>query len=248
MCTPHSYPCFPRATQNLADPASSQDVTAPGQGASATQQVLHKLRSLIIRGDIVPGERLKVESLKALLQTGASPIREALSLLTSDQLVERIDHRGFRVAATSEEQFQEILMLRCQLEDIALRASIKQGDSAWEEQAVLAHHRLSKAPRANTEQWELLHKQFHKALLLACGSPILLKFCDQLYDLNIRYRFLAGKSEHYSRRDVTAEHAAILQAIINRNADKATSKLTQHYRRTGDFLSEKFNGFSHPTS
>lgn len=225
----------------MDDSAPKNEATAPAQGASATQQVLYKLRSLIIRGDIVPGERLKVESLKALLQTGASPIREALSLLTSDQLVERIDHRGFRVAAASEEQFQEILMLRCQLEGIALRASIENGDSTWEEQAVLAHHRLSKAERADTEQWELLHKRFHKALLLACGSPILLKFCDQLYDLNIRYRFLAGKSEYYSRRNVTAEHADILQAVINRNIDEATSKLTQHYRRTGDFLAENLN-------
>ena len=51
--------------------------------ASTTQKVFEQLRARIIQGEIAPGERLKVESLKVLLNTGASPIREALSLLTS---------------------------------------------------------------------------------------------------------------------------------------------------------------------
>lgn len=222
----------------MSDSATTASDNAPAQTATATQRVVQELRSRIIRGDIEPGERLKVESLKEMLDTGASPIREALSLLTSDQLVERIDHRGFRAATASKAQFREILMLRCQLEDIALRDSIEKGDSAWEEQALLAHHRLSKADRSDAEHWELLHKQFHRALLLACGSPILLRFCDQLYDLNIRYRFLAGKSKRYSHREVSQEHLFILQAVLDRNTDDASEKLTQHYRRTGDFLAD----------
>ena len=76
---------------------------------SSTQRAYHDLRNAIITGTIPPGERLKVETLKDTLSTGASPVREALSLLTSDQLVERIDQRGFRVARASREQFQEIL-------------------------------------------------------------------------------------------------------------------------------------------
>lgn len=225
----------------MSDSDSTDSVSAPVQAASATQRVVEELRMRIIRGDIAPGERLKVESLKELLETGASPIREALSLLTSDQLVERIDHRGFRAATASEAQFREILMLRCQLEDIALRDSITSGDTGWEEGALLAHHRLSRAERSDAEHWELLHKRFHQSLLLACNSPILLRFCDQLYDLNIRYRFLAAKSERYSHRDVSREHSDILQAVLDRNIEEAADKLTRHYRRTGDFLAGNLN-------
>ena len=57
-------------------------------------------------------------------------MREALSLLTSDQLVERLDQRGFRVAQTSRAQFDEILKLRCQLEVLALKESLEHADSA----------------------------------------------------------------------------------------------------------------------
>lgn len=222
----------------MSSSSPKEKLPTPKPNISATQRVAQELRKIIIRGDINPGERLKVESLKELLDTGASPIREALSLLTSDQLVERIDHRGFRVAPVSEAQFKEILMLRCQLEDIALKESIRSGDTEWEEQAVLAHHRLTKADRSDTDTWEMLHKSFHQSLLTACGSPILLRFCDQLYDLNIRYRFLAGKSVRYGNRDLTTEHAEILEAVLKRDSVDASQKLTHHYTRTGDFLAD----------
>ena len=89
--------------------------------ASSTQKAYDALRDQILGADLMPGDRLKVDVLKEALDTSASPVREALSLLVSDQLVERIDRRGFRVASVSAEQFDEVLSLRCALEDMALR-------------------------------------------------------------------------------------------------------------------------------
>lgn len=205
---------------------------------SSTQRAYLALRNAIITGEIPPGERLKVETLKETLQTGASPVREALSLLTSDQLVERLDQRGFRVAQTSQDQFKEILGLRCHLEDLALRESVGAGDQEWEEALVLSHHRMSRAEQDNTAEFEALHKEFHMALIAACGSPILLRFCAQLYDLNVRYRYLAGRSKSYKRRDVAAEHRAILDAAVRRDIELASKLLLAHYRATGAFLAE----------
>ncbi|MBX2836845.1 MAG: GntR family transcriptional regulator [Gammaproteobacteria bacterium] len=223
-------------------PSESEFASEPKpQSVSATQRVYEELRHRIIRGTIAPGEKLKVESLKILLDTGTSPIREALSLLTSDQLVERIDQRGFRAATASLSHFQEILELRCRLEDIALRNSVQNGDSFWEEKLVLEHHRLTQISRKDTDLFEQQHQIFHRALIDACGSPILLKFCSQLYDLNIRYRFLAGKSVHYSKRNVAREHKNILEAVVKRDADQASNYLLKHYTTTGEFLSDQLN-------
>ena len=191
---------------------------------------------MIITGEIPPGERLKIERLKVMLGTGTSPIREALSLLTSDQLVERIDQRGFRAAPASVNHFQEILALRCQLEPIALGKSIELGDNQWEEELVLIHHRLTRTPRYEIAQFENLHKEFHMAMIGACQSPILLRFCVQLYDLNVRYRYLAGKSDDYSQRDIPGEHTQLMEAVINRDNKLACKNLVAHYEKTGEFL------------
>lgn len=205
---------------------------------SSTQRAYLALRNDIIFGRIAPGERLKIDALKETLDTGASPVREALSLLTSDQLVDRIDQRGFRVAATSREQFQEVLDLRCRLEDLAVRDSIAHGTAGWEDALVLAHHYMVRARQKSPEDFEECHKAFHMALLAGCTSPILLRFCNQLYDLNVRYRYLAGKSKGYSRRNVDAEHEAILDAAVDRDVEAVCTRLLEHYRNTGAFLAE----------
>jgi len=215
-------------------------VNDTGSTVSTTQRVLEDLRERIIQGKLAPGEKLKIESLKTLLDSGASPIREALSLLTCDQLVDRIDQRGFRVAPASAAHFREILMLRCQLDIIGLKCSIDLGDSDWEERLKLAHDQLARNTRDNIEHWESLHKTFHTTLLSACDSQILLRFCTQLYDLNIRYRYLAGTSEDYSTRDVAKEHSDIMQAALERNTELAVSRLMSHYTLTGEFLAGRF--------
>lgn len=216
------------------------------QSGSATHRAYLTLRRMIVLGDLKPGEKLKIEVLRNLLDTGASPIREALSLLTSDQLVERIDKRGFRTASASEDNFQEILKLRCSLEDMALRQSIANASKAWEESLVLTHHRMVRESRENVETFEDRHKAFHMALLSGCASPILLRFCDQLYDLNIRYRYLANRSLGYKKRNVTHEHERIMHAAINGDADLASEHLLHHYRQTGAFLAGLFTGLTEP--
>ncbi len=226
---------------------SSIERSSPSEGASetptsATQLAYRALRRMILIGDLAPGDKLKIDTLRKKLNTGASPVREALSLLTSDQLVERLDQRGFRTPEVSSANFAEILRLRCSLEDMALRESNSRADQAWEEQLVLAHHRMIREPRENIELFEDRHKEFHMALLANCASPILLRFCNQLYDLNIRYRYLAGHAMGYQKRDIAAEHTAILEAAIERNADLASERLISHYQQTGTFLAGLLDG------
>lgn len=208
-----------------------------GKETSATRGAYLALRDMILTGALPPGQKLKIEQLRGLLNTGASPIREALSLLTSDMLVERIDQRGFRAAPASKANFQEILALRCTLEDIALRKSIANATPAWEDRLVLIHHHMKKARNQDSATFEKAHKAFHMALLSNSGSPMHERFCAQLYDLNIRYRHLAARSSAYQHRDVSAEHDEILHAAVRADPDRAAACLLNHYRLTGEYLS-----------
>ncbi len=207
-----------------------------------TSRAYAQLKSDIISGRLQPGRKLKIEELRRQYDVGTSPIREALSLLTSDHFVERIDQRGFRVSNVSEAEFAELLKTRCWLEERALRESIANGTTQWEEQVVLANYRLSRIPRSESKdhfvanaEWEATHKLFHMALISQCGSSLLLKFCDQLYDQNIRYRQLSG-SKAYPSRDVAEEHNSICDAVLARDADLAAQLLVSHYNNTSKFV------------
>ena len=217
------------------------EVTTSTENTSLTNQTYQRIYTMIIQGDLEPGVKLKIEELRRNLGTGASPVREALSLLTSDHLVERIDQRGFRVSHISADGFSELLKTRCWLEERALRESMKTKDVHWEENLLLSHHRLKREPRTlegtktPNPKWEARHKEFHMMLLSACGSSILIKMCDQLYDQNIRYRN-AAKTMAYPTRDVTSEHDEILKHVLNHDADSAVNELISHYTTTGEFL------------
>lgn len=224
-----------------------RDITQPESigPESMTSRAYMRLRQDIISGALEPGRKLKIEELRRKYDVGTSPIREALSLLTSDHFVDRIDQRGFRVSDVSVEEFEELLKTRCWLEERALRESIVNGSAEWEEQVVLANYRLSRIPRSEApnhfvanRDWEVQHKRFHMTLISQCGSSMLLKFCDKLYDQNIRYRQLSG-SKAYPSRDVAEEHNAMCDSVLDRDADLAADLLVSHYRRTSNFLMDQ---------
>ena len=73
----------------------------------------------------------------------SSAVREALSRLVTDGLVEAVDQRGFRTTPASREQLIDITETRVTVESVALQRSIEHGDLAWESRIVAAFHRLA---------------------------------------------------------------------------------------------------------
>ena len=218
---------------------------ASADGTSIAAQAYRRLREDILFNNLKPDEKLKIDNLRDRYAIGPTPIREALNLLTSDGLVERIDQRGFRVAGATLEKFKDIQAMRCWLEERALRESIAAATIAWEEAIVLTYHRLSRVERVRSEpdflpsvEWEMFHRQFHMELIANCSSPTLLRFCEQLYDLNIRYRYIAMPKSYPNCR-LGDEHRAIMDAAISRDADKAVALLLEHYQVSRTFLEER---------
>ncbi len=78
-------------------------------------------------------------------------------------------------------------------------------------------------------------RAFHATLIGLCGSRPLLGFCEQLADRLYRYRMMSI-SKAYPVRKVGAEHAQILQAVLDRKTEEAVLLLQQHYQRTADVI------------
>ncbi len=201
-------------------------------------QIYRRLRSDILEGRLMPGAKLKVQEIAAGYGVGASPIREALSSLAAEGLVERHDQRGFRAAPATMTEFEELLRARCWLEEACLRQSILAGGKEWEEKLVLANYRLScmaDTPLSQQPGGEEVHNMFHDALLGACPSPTLVGFCEVLRDRQRRYRKLA-RSLAYPLRNTKVEHNAIAQAALARDVDNACRLLTEHYGITSKYV------------
>jgi len=217
--------------ETLVDEAAN---SADRREMTLTSEAYHRLLDDILWGRLSAGSRLRLQELKQKYDMGSSPLREALSRLAENGLVRRVENRGFRVCSMTSEEFDELIRTRCWLEEIALRDSMRNGDKDWEGRIVLALHWLTRSRRSadgshqTTPEWEKLHRNFHHALLSACSSKILIDFCDQLLYRTLRYRNLAGNAE-YREEQEREEHRAICEAVLERDADAAVSRLQSHY-------------------
>ncbi len=217
-------------------------VNAPADTRSLSDQAHDRIRRDILNSALFPGEKLQIEAISERYGIGIAPVREALNRLSAEGLVERKNQRGFFVSEISMSSLEELVRTRIWLETLALRESIGNADEEWEEQLVLAYHRLARTHRRmpaeaapeQTEEWEIRHKEFHLLLLDRCGSGWLLGFCSSMMDQAVRYRSLS-MNVHPSllrRQGAAAEHEVLLQAAIDRNADLACRLLAEHYTIT----------------
>lgn len=204
--------------------------------------VYARLRQEIVDGALEPGGKLQIGAVSARYGVTSTPVREALSQLSSEGFVLRREQRGFTVADASSAELQELTQTRCWVEDVALRQAMLHATVAWEEAIVLALHRLSRTQRSMDQTvfdenaaWEGAHRTFHMALLATCPSRFLTAFCAQLGDHARRYRRLAMTAV-YPNRDILAEHRAIAHAVLSGDADAAVAVLTSHYRRTASIV------------
>ena len=222
--------------RDQAAKASAGETGAVRAAAPTHASSVHeRLRADILSGRLPPG-RLPIRTLMERYGIGQTPLREALNRLAAAGLLRAEDQRGFAIPGISAAELEELTRTRCWLEERALRESIAAATEAWEESLLLAGHRLSRTPRTLdagllNPAWEERHRDFHERLIGNCGSRWLVGFCRQLTDRHQRYRHLAaGRS--IAQRDVDAEHRAILDAVLRRDADAAVALLDAHYWRT----------------
>ena len=209
----------------------------PLQGTTLAATISNRIRAGILTGERPPRSRVRLEELKDEFKVSWSPLREAMSRLVAEGLIQIDEGRAYRVAPVSRAELADVIRLRCVLECMALRASIERGDDAWEAGVLAAHHRLSKLEarrerKADIGHWEAWHRAYHDALIGACDSPLLLQLCAQLHDLNSRYRRLFLSANPFDR-DVPGEHRALTTAVMAHKAERACALLETHIERTG---------------
>lgn len=227
-----------------------EEATAAG-ATTLISYVYDTLRREIVAGRHQPGEKLRIEYIRAGFGVAASTVREALARLAAEGLATAEGQRGFRVAQMSPDDLMDITRLRVLLETEAFIESIRNGDVAWECRVVAAFHNLTRAEEQIRSQepadfvaWELTNKEFHRELNSACGSERLLSLVEVLFRQHERYRMqsLMQRVDERrgaaapGRRDVHAEHEELMKAAINRDETAACRLLKEHIEHTAELV------------
>jgi DNA-binding GntR family transcriptional regulator len=203
---------------------------------SVPDRVYEVLRERILAGELEGGTRLHQEKLSAQLGVSRTPVREAITRLAAEGLVELLPNRGARVAAVSLADIRAAFEARLGIEPFAARLAAERRPAAALKamRAAVAEQQRARTPRTT---YKAIRK-YHLAVVEAAGNPHLVRFAESLWSGRIGLHvYLRQLSPRMLAGDVE-EHQAILAAIERGDAADAERLARAHIADSLDRLLE----------
>ncbi len=215
-------------------------LTAPSQ-RTLSDYAADQLRQAILSGQFTPNQRLVEQEIAESMQTSRGPVRDALKILENEGLVVRQSHRGAFVAQLRPEDFLEIHTLREALESLAIKYLIKNAtDEQIDtlEQLVKDMEGLSRQNYNQTDATDL-DMDFHHTICVISGHKRVLSAWEALSG-QIRLVLLKHRLEHPQdlRERSVLWHEKIVQALRERDTDKAINELHTHMAASFEWVEQ----------
>ncbi|GAA4004178.1 GntR family transcriptional regulator [Deinococcus rubellus] len=193
--------------------------------------VYQHLRGAILGGEFLPGERLGEVELGARLGVSRTPVREAMMRLTQDGLIDTEANKGVRVRRLGLPEITETYVVREELDGLAAALAAEHhnvGDAAALRSALA---QLDHAAPGDYREQTLLDLAFHRRVVEAAHNAVLLSLCR---DLEVRVALIKHQTRTSNAYIHTHDqHAAILEAVLSRDAQAARQAARHHVRTFG---------------
>ena len=203
-----------------------------------SDEVASYVRALIMSGHIQSGDFIRLERIAEELDLSATPVREGLLSLKGEGFVELKPRRGFVVAPLSVADIRDLFTAQALLAgELVARATTRMGAADLRGLNDVQEALRKAAQAGDGERVESLNHGFHRRINLAADAPRL----AWMLSISTRFaprRFFAtipGWSEISAR-----DHAAIVNAITERDADAARAAMMRHMENADDLLAANF--------
>ena len=209
-------------------PTPASETAVPIARRALHDEVVRRLRDLIVEGELAPGARVPERELCARFGISRTPLREALKVLATEGLVDLQHHRGAVVATLTSEAVDDMFQVMGALEALAGDNACRRA-SAADIAAIEALHRemLAQYARRNLSEYFRLNQQIHERLIEAAASPVLSGIYRSLSVRIRRARYMANLSRPRWDQAV-AEHEQILEALRARDGARLSRLLREH--------------------
>ena len=191
-----------------------------------------EIKRRIIVGEVAGGEPLYEQLLVEDLGISRTPIREALSMLQHEQLVEIYPKQGVFVTRVSYKDVTDIYSIRIVLEAYAVKLATDMIDF----KVLQEQYSLWKKSEIDEKQEEHVTKDrsLHTSIVEATDNKYLIKYLEQLYDQANRIRYISLKRSSGRISETHKEHLNIISAMMEKDADKAGKAMEEHLIKARD--------------
>jgi DNA-binding GntR family transcriptional regulator len=220
------------ADLELAPPPEETD----GRPRSAAERAYQAIRQGILDGKIPFETELAEEEVAGQLEMSRTPVREALQMLTREGLLEPGTRRKLVVRKPTQELCDEILTLRIALEcEGVARACSVATDDDLDQLRLLIFKQERAAEAGDVAAFLEADGNWHFQIARSAGYEVL---HDILMQLHAVTRLIGLQALRHSNRmpTVVKEHQAVLDALDQRDAEKARAAMRAHLESTGKVL------------
>jgi DNA-binding GntR family transcriptional regulator len=208
--------------------------------------VYDHLRRAVLDGDLLPGERLGEVELGEKLGVSRTPIREALMRLVQDGLLVAEANKGVRVRTMTATEARDAYVVREELDGLAAALAAAQHTPADADALRAALDDLNASSDGEYRTQTRLDLAFHRAITQGARNGAL---GDLARDLEQRVALIKHQTRTYNAHPETAaQHAAILKAILARDADEARAVARLHVRTFAALVMHNLEDLSLETS
>ncbi len=193
-----------------------------------TQEASQRIKEMILRYELRPGQRLEHQALAEQLGMSRTPVREGLGRLTEEGFVTRVPHKGYSVSEITAAEARELFDLRECLELYSIERAIKnssEGDIR-DLRSVLGSYKEA-VSLGITRQMFLADENFHLKIAEIAGSPVLKRMLTTLFEKIIMKRTIEGISPS-SGLTSYRRHLRVFRAIEKRNVKEARQQIREH--------------------
>jgi DNA-binding GntR family transcriptional regulator len=204
-----------------------------------SEEVSAYVREAIMAGELRPGESVRAEILADTLAVSATPVREALHALRVEGFLDLVPRKGFTVTRLVGDDIRDIFRGHALIAgELAARAALMATPKQISELEALHFELMAAAHRDDTELLERKNHEFHREVNRIAGAPRL-RWVLGIFSRYVPRRFY---SQIPGWPATTAEdHAAVLAAIIERDADEARAAMEKHIANSGELLAQHFD-------
>jgi DNA-binding GntR family transcriptional regulator len=212
---------------NKRSPIMSDTSTAPSNGLKP-EAIAERIRAAILEHRLAPGSKLTEAQLCDVFDVKRGPIRQALTLLANDRLVDLEPNRGAFVASPTLQEVHEVFEMR-RIIELAVIEKVCSGAHGMKRLksigAMIGRERKAFETR-DFPAWIRLSGEFHTELATLTGNTVL---CDCLSGLVARSTLISALYESLGRSPCSFEdHEAILAAIDAGDAQSAAALMSRH--------------------
>lgn len=218
-----------------------EETEKPLAKSRLSESVYESIMSLIVSGELLPGQTVSELELARRLEVSRTPIHEAVKQLVKDGLIDQAANRRPVVVSFSSDDIFDVYEMRRILESEAAAKAATRIDRPTLDRLQRDLDAFTRNKNADDaiQRWVTLDDDFHNEIALASGSR---RLGDDINRYRLLHRvFNRSHTDASVLSQAVAEHESILQAMFDRNADAARQAMKHHLEEWQRFFVNHLN-------